>query len=610
MKRHPVKTLLAPVQGLARLLATAVGTLDPRDRVEAAEPGLSLAQITCYRSLLDPLGQRRCLAVIGDGSCASALSRWLVTSYPEARVDWFGDSTDDHAGDPPQLHRHAAATPARVHRVLASYGRYDALVDCGTATSGEQVGLFRTLFDHLRPGGIYLAAPPHPADGSPDEVRTSGEETLAGLLGRLSNPSAAAASGPDADGQLVKTIAAVKFVDVGVVVTRRTLSLVKLRHTDVATMLPTRYGDAWGRFVRTVPSAHISPSSVGTCNDDALREKLLLAEFEVPKLSVYEYRQAVARPRGILQHDDFILPDTFRKWMSLRQRHRHLLDSSRYFVHGAQLGPVLKELTGEYFWLDHEHRHFGHFLTETISRLWAWPELKREHPELKLLMHGLVPYQESILGYFGIDLSDIEIFHEPVRVERLFSAMPAFHIGRYASPLLTEIYQRIATGVPQGTSGRDRVFLQRQPGMWRECVNAQPLEEFFAVQGFALVRPETLTLPEQAALFRDAKVVAGYIGSQFCGQLFNSGPLDLIGFVNPSYTSNNEYLMATALGHRLHQFWGVEGPTTRTHDVKGRPLGGMHVDYTFDFERDFALLSEVVADLVSSTAGPNRAEAG
>jgi hypothetical protein len=562
-------------------------------------------QTAHYLSALDRLGSPRQLALIATGPGALDLSAALTAAHPKARVDWFTDQVVQHKGRLAPLHVHRTVTPALVHRVLARNGRYDAIVEAGLFSAGEQLGLFRTLFDHLRPGGLYLARLPsaNPATGAAD-AGGGAKEDLAAYVTRLAgldpdDPTEGAA----ADRASAQAIAAADCDERGVVVTRRTLSLIKVRHTELTAIFNARFGESWGRVLLTVPATRFATSARGTCNDDALMEKLLPPEFDVPALSAYEYHDVVARPRGILVKDDLILPDTFRRWTTGRQRHRNLVDSSRYFVSSDDLQGEADTLEGQFFYLDHEHTHFGHYLTESISRLWAWPDLKRDHPDLKILMHRLLPYQEQVLAYFGIERQDVHLFRRPVRVETLFTAMPAVHIGRYVSPLVTEVYERIANGVPHVASGHELVFLQREPGMWRECLNAEPLEEFFRAQGFFFVRPETLSLPEQAALFRDAKVVAGYIGSQFCGQLFNTGPLDLVGVVNPSYLASNEYLMASALGHRLHQFWGVEPPPTRTHDVQGRALGGMHVDYEFDFERDFGLLRDLVTDLVRPSDG-------
>ena len=44
-------------------------------------------------------------------------------------------------------------------------------------------------------------------------------------------------------------------------------------------------------------------------------------------------------------------------------------------------------LLGPYFHIDGEIQgHFGHMITEQVSRLWAWEEAKRREPGLKALL--------------------------------------------------------------------------------------------------------------------------------------------------------------------------------------------------------------------------------
>ena len=145
--------------------------------------------------------------------------------------------------------------------------------------------------------------------------------------------------------------------------------------------------------------------------------------------------------------------------------------------------------------------------------------------------------------------------------------------------------------------GGELIFLSRPPGLWRECVNGAELEKYFVSRGFSVHRPELYSIPEQAALFRNARVIAGYLGSQFCNQIFSSKPVQLIGFTNNSYHSTNEFMVAAVLGNTLHPFWCEERPG-RESDIEGRPVTGVHQDYAFDFTNDLPVLRRLVDRLV------------
>ena len=98
-------------------------------------------------------------------------------------------------------------------------------------------------------------------------------------------------------------------------------------------------------------------------------------------------------------------------------------------------------------------------------------------------------------------------------------------------------------------------------------------------------------------MFYEVDVVAGYIGSALYSIMFARRPIDVIGFINQSYLATNEYLICSALGHRLHLFYGDEVINGRKKDCEGRELGVTNRDYVFNFERDGDQLDELLDSL-------------
>ena len=98
-------------------------------------------------------------------------------------------------------------------------------------------------------------------------------------------------------------------------------------------------------------------------------------------------------------------------------------------------------------------------------------------------------------------------------------------------------------------------------------------------------------------MFYEVDVVAGYIGSALYNIMFARRPIDVIGFINQSYLATNEYLICSALGHRLHLFYGDEVINGRKKDCEGRELGVTNRDYVFNFERDGDQLDELLDSL-------------
>jgi capsular polysaccharide biosynthesis protein len=508
----------------------------------------------------------------------------------------------------------------RLHVVLAGLGPFDVLIDHGVRSRRHQRRHLANLPGHVRDGGTYIVDDletgwPEPLvestaqtyagndDDPEDEDEGESALELAARLSRLvTDPDAVSDASPQ-ETFLASTIESMELGDGLVVVRRRGRVLIKVRHPDLVPILRRRSGDQeWHRVLQRVPRAEIVSEAMGYSNDEVLREERYPKEMTVPSLVVRAYDDVIARPGQVLLKDDLVLPDTFRLWRAPMLHATRLKNTSHHFVLPPKWNPEpeLRSLSGQYYYADSEYpQHFGHLMTEVLGRLWAWPEAKRENPQLKLLTSTLLPFQAEIFEAYGIDREDIVKVTHPARVESVIAAMPAFHIGAYVSPdVIAETYERLQRGIPKASSpAGERVFLTRERGLWRECVNADALEEFFVRRGFAVLRPEQFSLPEQAAIFREAKVVAGFLGSQLYGQVFSPDPLEVIGVVGSTYTSNNEYLFATALGHTLHQFWCPEVPDTRTEDSMGRPILEMHNDYEFDFENDLPALTTLVDGL-------------
>ena len=83
------------------------------------------------------------------------------------------------------------------------------------------------------------------------------------------------------------------------------------------------------------------------------------------------------------------------------------------------------------------------------------------------------------------------------------------------------------------------------------------MEAIFAAHGFAVVSPEYLTIPEQAATFAAARVVAGFGGAGMFNLVY-ARALDTVIVLNQwAYEARNEHLFAAAHGARLHTFWSA-----------------------------------------------------
>jgi capsular polysaccharide biosynthesis protein len=205
-------------------------------------------------------------------------------------------------------------------------------------------------------------------------------------------------------------------------------------------------------------------------------------------------------------------------------------------------------------------------------------------------------FEGEILRAVGLADEDIILFDAPVRVETLLTSTPMFSAPDYVHPELEEIWQAVGDALVSSAPERAyprRIFCSRG-GQRRACSNASEVESLFAAHGFAVVFPEDFEFAEQARMFREAEVVAGFAGSGLLGLMFSGHPKRLIMLSPASYTARNEYMICSVLGHEMDVVWSEP-------DV-GHPPGGwsaaaVRSGFTFDFEREGTFLKGLLTSL-------------
>ncbi|THJ01423.1 glycosyltransferase family 61 protein, partial [Nocardioides sp.] len=312
-------------------------------------------------------------------------------------------------------------------------------------------------------------------------------------------------------------------------------------------------------------------------------------------ISLREYRDVVVAPKQVLVDGRFLLPDTYRHNQWRRLQHTLLADAApRFAITRRPLPADPDRLDGTYLHLDNEFRgHFGHLLTESLSRVWSWPEALAIDPEAKVLV-GVTSKRPRPLEYeyllyeaCGIPRDRVVVLDHPVRVERLISGTPMFSHPQYVHPRIAETWLSVGDALAAQAEPRDwprRFFAARRTGK-RACENGAEVEAQFAQRGFEILYPEDFTLGEQVQLFRNAEVIAGYAGSGLFQIAFVPDPKRVIMIGAETYRPRNEYLMAAVHGHR------VDSVICRS---EGR---GLQSSYRYDDEREGPFLRGILDEI-------------
>lgn len=468
----------------------------------------------------------------------------------------------------------AADDPLR-HGRLAGAGPFAVVVDATGSPAGA-AARFRQSFLHLAPDGRYVVTDPGVAD------------RVARAAARLRGRRGTAYS--RAIGEVTRGPHGLEVLRVG-----RTLA--KLRESEMNAALeadPSR-----GRILASLPAE----SFASRCVVRESRPRPGVHQppaYDAPALFLREYAEAVCRTKSVVVQRGLLTPDTFRHHLARRLRHKRLTDLGPRFVE-APTKPPRERLEGSWFHLDNEIRgYFGHALTEQLSKVWAWQEVRRREPEAKVLVslnrgRGLAGWEWDLLAGAGIAREDVHVAGGPVVVERLLAATPAFSMPRYVHPAVLDVWDATGAALRSRAVRQDwpaRVFLSRRHDK-RACLNREEVERLFARHGFEVLYPEDHPLADQVAMVDRAEVVAGFAGSGMFTTMFATRPTRVVLVAPETYRPSNEYMIAAVRGHALDVAVGTTPP-----ELRSRATGtGLNWPFLLDMDTDGAWLEAVLREL-------------
>lgn len=183
--------------------------------------------------------------------------------------------------------------------------------------------------------------------------------------------------------------------------------------------------------------------------------------------------------------------------------------------------PVTRKLTGTSIYGGYLFFHFGHFLIESLSRMYAIRQCGN-YPIVFTSPNAIVnanagAAQKAMFRFLRLE-NEIVLLTEPTEIENLVMADAGSAV---APPLFTEEQAR-ALGVFQaGAHGMEdrKIWLSRSKFKGGGLENEAAIEAELHAMGWTIVHPEELPYREQARLVSTSRAVAGLDGSAFFSAL-------------------------------------------------------------------------------------------
>ena len=185
--------------------------------------------------------------------------------------------------------------------------------------------------------------------------------------------------------------------------------------------------------------------------------------------------------------------------------------------------PPAARLDGSWMWAGQLYWHFGHFLTESATRLWAFEALRERldgivfTPKRYGAGHHLLAWQAEFLALAGIR-TDVRVVTAPTEIETLLVPRQEFGAGRLiggGDNFRRFIAERFATDIRP--DGPERLYLSRSRFGPRKggILGEDMLEHHLAAEGYEVFHPELHPLHEQIARIKAARRLVGPDGSAF-----------------------------------------------------------------------------------------------
>jgi len=296
---------------------------------------------------------------------------------------------------------------------------------------------------------------------------------------------------------------------------------------------------------------------------------------------------AMVQPCGVLDAEGRFVPAS-ATWRG----HRPMMTPP-----GAPVTATGTRLTGRHLWLGQHWVHFGHYMVESLARIWAYDPANKPDSVVFIPKRPgrgieLMGWQRQFMELLGVEVP-VTIIEEPTEIEELIVPGQGFGLGtldRGTPEFRDKFHRDFARDI--APDGPEKLYLSRSAlgGTEGSIILEELLEQNLAAEGYEILHPQKHSIARQIAYYKAAKYVVGPDGSAF----------HLFGFVAREDQRAAVILRRTSsvyngLKNQIHAFSGREPDVISAlnadwiPDDKGRP--GRYSFGQLDFEETAAQLA-------------------
>lgn len=158
--------------------------------------------------------------------------------------------------------------------------------------------------------------------------------------------------------------------------------------------------------------------------------------------------------------------------------------------------------------------HFGHFLLEGLNRV--YPILNEKYKNCLFVF--IEPYSTpkkwatDLLKLAGVAPENILVLKTATKFRNVYVPQQSFDLTTYGTTENLHLMQKISSNAPD-LFHYEKVYLSRAKMGKLRTWGEERIQEIFARNGYHIIYPETMTVPEQVAVLKHCKYLAGCAGT-------------------------------------------------------------------------------------------------
>lgn len=210
--------------------------------------------------------------------------------------------------------------------------------------------------------------------------------------------------------------------------------------------------------------------------------------------------------------------------------------------------------------------NYFHFVYDTLPYLISYLHLRKEIPDLKLLMNYPNSQKKEFYKFVSEFLDILNIKPDQILLGDSHTLYKTVYISNsYTHDIdsnlpprkeIYDLYSQIVEDVKKSTSASDlpeKIYVSRRTWIHndfsnigtnytsrRKLINEDELVDLLNSEGYEEVFAENLSTAEKILLFNNAKKIMGAIGGGMCNALFSREGADVCVLVSPTFLDNHQ----------------------------------------------------------------------